>query len=314
VELRHLRYFVAVAELENVSRAAAQRLHVAQPSLSRQIRDLEDEVGVPLLERTPRAVRLTNAGRAFLVEARAILKYTNDAVLKARAIGGKRETELHVGDFTLATVRIMPRLLRDYQKAMPNVHVNLHDWPVEKEIAAVRDGQLQLAIIIRPHTGNWSRELRFEELMSLRVCLAVSRNHPFAQRKAVPLIEAAGEPFVGLLHEEYPQHRVYVNAIFARVKDKPRFVEEHDGWAGLFSAVDAGTGVAIASNTFDYAFGDRVKLLPLTPEPKRVPLGIISRKGRLSPAAEKFCQCAREAFSARPAIGAAVVEARRNHT
>jgi DNA-binding transcriptional LysR family regulator len=192
----------------------------------------------------------------------------------------------------------MPRLLRDYQKAMPNVHVKLHDWPVEKEIAAVRDGQLQLAIIIPPLTGNWRRELRFEELMSLRVCLAVSCNHPFAQRKAASLTEAAREPFIGLLHEEYPQHRVYVNAIFARVKDKPRFVEEHDGWAGLFSAVDAGTGVAIVSNAFDYAFGDRVKLLPLTPQPKRVPLGIISRKGRLSPAAEKFCECAREAFSA----------------
>ena len=284
--------------MENVSRAATQRLHVAQPSLSRQIRDLEDEIGVRLLERTARAVRLTDAGRAFLDEARAIVKHTNEAVLKARAIGGKRETELHVGDFPLVAARIMPRLLRDYQKAMPNVRVKLHDWPVEKEIAAVRDGQLQLAIIIPPLTGNWRRELRFEELISLRVCLAVSCNHPFAQRKAVSLTEAAREPFIGLLHEEYPQHRIYVNAIFARVKDKPRFVEEHDGWAGLFSAVDAGTGVAIVSNAFDYAFGDRVKLLPLTPEPKRVPLGIISRKGRLTPAAEKFCECAREAFSA----------------
>jgi DNA-binding transcriptional LysR family regulator len=298
VELRHLRYFVAVAEMENVSRAATQRLHVAQPSLSRQIRDLEDEIGVPLLERTPRAVRLTDAGRAFLDEARAILKYTNDAVLKTRAIGGKGETELHVGDFPLVGARIMPRLLRDYQKATPNVHVKLHDWPVEKEIAAVRDGQLQLAIIIAPLTGNWRRELRFEELMSLRVCLAVSCTHPFARRKSISLAEAAREPFVGLLHEEFPQHRAYVNAIFARVKDKPHFVEEHDGWAGLFSAVDAGTGVAIASDAFDYAFGNRVKLLPLTPQPRRVPLGIISRKGKLSPAAEKFCLCAREAFSA----------------
>ena len=298
VELRHLRYFVAVAEMENVSRAATQRLHVAQPSLSRQIRDLEDEVGVPLLERTARAVRLTDAGRAFLDEARAILKHTNEAVLKARAIGGKRETELHLGDFPLATAWVMPALICAYQQAMPNVHVNLHDWPVEKEIAAVRDGRLQLAIIIPPLTGNWRRDLRFQELLTLRVCLAVSCNHPFAQREAVSLTEAAREPFVGLLHEEYPQHRVYVDAIFARVKDKPRFVEEHDGWAGLFSAVDAGTGVAIASDAFDYAFGSRVKLLPLTPEPKRVPVGIISRKGRLSPAAEKFCLCARQAFSA----------------
>jgi DNA-binding transcriptional LysR family regulator len=298
VELRHLRYFVAVAEMENVSRAATQRLHVAQPSLSRQIRDLEDEVGVQLLERTAKSVRLTDAGRAFLEEARAILKHTNDAVLKARAIGGKRETELHVGDFPFAAARIMPRLLRAFQTAMPNVHVKLHDWPVEKEIAGVRDGKLQLAIIVPPLTGNWLRELRFEELLTVRVCLAVSCNHPFAQCKAVSLAEAAREPFVGLLHEEYPQHRVYIDAIFARVKDKPRFVEEHDGWAGLFSAVDAGTGVAIASDTFDYAFGNRLKFLPLTPEPKRVPVGIISRKGRLSPAAEKFRQCAKEAFNA----------------
>jgi DNA-binding transcriptional LysR family regulator len=266
--------------------------------LSRQIRDFEEEVGVPLFKRTPRGVRLTDAGRALLDEARAILKYTNEAVLKARAIGGKRETELHVGDFPLVAARIMPRLLRDYKEAMPNAHVQLHDWPVEKQITAVRDGQLHLAIIIPPLTGDWRRQFRFEELMRLRVCLAVSCNHPFAQRKAVSLAEAAGQPFIGLLHEEFPQHRVYVDAIFARVKDKPRFVEEHDGWAGLFSAVDAGVGVAIASDAFDYPFRNRVRLLPLTPEPKRVPLGVISRKGRLSPATEKFCLCAREAFGA----------------
>jgi DNA-binding transcriptional LysR family regulator len=267
--------------------------------VSRQIRDLEDEIGLPLLKRVGKSVRLTEAGRAFLNEARAILKDTNEAVLKARVVGGKSETELNVGDFPLLAARIMPRLLRNYQKAMPKAQVKLHDWPVEKEIAAVREGQLQLAIIIPPLTGNWRRELRFQELVTIRVCLAVSCNHPFARRKAVSLAEAAGEPFIGLLREAYPQHRVYVNAIFAQVKHKPRFVEEHDGWAGLFSAVDAGTGVAIASDAFDYAFGDRVKLLPLTPEPERVPVGIISRKGRLSPAAEKFCECAKQAFSLR---------------
>ena len=81
------------------------------------------------------------------------------------------------------------------------------------------------------------------------------------------------------------------------MNDKPRVVEEHDGWAGVFSAVDAGTGVAIASDAFSYAFSDRIKLLSLTPEPKRVAIGIITRKGKLSPAAEKFCQCAKEAFA-----------------
>ena len=79
-------------------------------------------------------------------------------------------------------------------------------------------------------------------------------------------------------------------------------MEEHDGWSGVFSAVSAGTGVALTSDVFNYAFNDRVKLVRLTPEPKRVAIGIITRKGKLSPAAEKFCQCAKEAF-ARHSLG-----------
>ena len=96
--------------------------------------------------------------------------------------------------------------------------------------------------------------------------------------------------------EEYPRHKEYMDAIFARVNHKPRVVEEHDGWSGVFSAVSAGAGVALSSDAFNYAFNDRIKLLRLTPEPKRLAIGIITPKGRLNPAAEKFCQCAKEAF------------------
>ena len=99
------------------------------------------------------------------------------------------------------------------------------------------------------------------------------------------------------MREKYPRYEEYVAAIFARGNSKPRIVEEHDGWSGLLSAVGGGTGVAISSDEFGYLFGDGVKLLRLTPEPKRVSIGIITRKGKLSPAAEKFCQCAKEAFT-----------------
>ena len=296
VELRHLRYFVAVAEMENVSRAATQKLHVAQPSLSRQIRDLEDEVGVQLLERTAKSVRLTDAGRAFLQEARAILKHADDAVLKARGIAGKQE--LLVGDWSLGTGRIMPALLRAYQQAMPNVAVKLHDWTVDQNITGVRDGRLQLAIILFPLKGNALAELQFQELTTARVCLAVSAEHPFARRRSVPLAEAAREPFIGLTRERYPRYEEYLAAIFARANDKPKIAEEHDGWAGVFSAVSAGKGVTVSADVFSYMFGDRIKLLRLTPEPKRVQIGIISRKEILTPAAEKFCQCAGKAFGA----------------
>ena len=200
VELRHLRYFVAVAEMENVSRAATERLHVAQPSLSRQIRDLEDEIGVQLLERTAKSVRLTDAGRAFCDEARAILKRADAAVLKARGVAGNQE--LRVGDWPLGTGRVMPMLLRAYQQAMPNVHVKLHDWTVDQNIAGVRDGHLQLAILISPLKANALTELRFQELATARVSLAVSSNHPFARRQSVSLSDAAREPFIGLMPEK----------------------------------------------------------------------------------------------------------------
>src|SRR2546421_7982233 len=95
MELRHLRYFVAVAQQENVSRAAL-KLHVSQPALSRQVRDLEEELGFPLLERSAKSVRLTAAGRAFLTEARAVLQRAEEGIKTARAIahGG---VQLHVG-------------------------------------------------------------------------------------------------------------------------------------------------------------------------------------------------------------------------
>jgi DNA-binding transcriptional LysR family regulator len=297
MELRHLRYFVAVAEMENVSRAATQRLHVAQPSLSRQIRDLEDEVGVQLLERTAKSVRLTDAGRAFLDEARAILKQADEAMLKARATAGKLETELRVGDWPLLTGRLMPDLLRVYQQAVPNVHVKLHDWSVDTNVAGVRDGRLQLAIVVPPPRGNALADLQFEELASVRVCLIVSCDHSFAGKQSVSLADAAREPFISLIREKYPRYNEYLDVTFAGVNKKPRVIEEHDGWPGLFSSVSAGIGVAISSTAFNYLFGDRVKCLRLTPEPKRVSIGIITRKGKLSPAAEKFCQCAKDAFA-----------------
>jgi DNA-binding transcriptional LysR family regulator len=191
----------------------------------------------------------------------------------------------------------MPALLRAYQQAMPKVHVKLHDWSVEKNIAGVRDGRLHLAILVPPLKASALEELRFEELLKMRVCLAVGHDHPFAQRRSVSLADAAREPFIGLMPEEYPRYQEYLAAIFARVNAKPRVVEEHDGWSGIFSAVDAGAGVAMTSDAFSYAFGDRIKCVRLTPEPKRVALGIITRKGKLSPATEKFCLCAKDAFA-----------------
>ena len=298
MELRHLRYFVAVAEAENVLRAATQKLHVSQPAVSRQIRDLEDELGAQLFERTGKSVRLTEAGFLFLKEARAVLERTNEAVRSVRAFAQAGETELHVGYTPALRAQIVSPTLRAFQREMPKVHVKLHDWSNEKIVTGLRDGRLQLAFTVRPSKRGESRDLRFEELLREQVRLAVPPTHPFAQRRSVSLADAAKEAFVGLTREDFPDYHAYLAAIFAPVKNKPRVMEEHDSVSSVISAIEAGTGVGLAVDALGYSFGSRVKLLRLTPEPKPLSLGIATRKGKLSPATEKFCQCARQAFAA----------------
>jgi hypothetical protein len=148
MELRHLRYFVAVAELENVSRAAL-KLHVSQPALSAQIRDLEDELGFDLLERTPKSVRLTIAGRVFLDQTRAVLEHVDLAVKSARAAVTGGETELHVGYLGTPTAHLLPAILRAFQKSMPNVQVRLHEQSNEQNLRRLRERQLDLAFVVR---------------------------------------------------------------------------------------------------------------------------------------------------------------------
>ena len=303
VELRHLRYFVAVAEAENVLRAATQKLHVSQPAVSRQIRDLEDELGVQLFERTGKSVRLTVAGSVFLKEARAILERTDQAVRNVRDFAQAGETELHVGYAPTVSGHILSATIRAFQKAMPNVHVKLHDWSNEQIAVGLRDGRLKVALVARALERGPFHDFRFEELLREHVRLAVPPNHPFARRRSVSLADAAQEPFVGLTREDFSDYHRYLASLFASVKKKPRVIEEYDGMTSVVSAVEAGTGVAIAVEGLGYTFGNRVKLVRLTPEPKPISFGIAARKGRLSPATEKFWQCAKEAATTMAKLG-----------
>jgi DNA-binding transcriptional LysR family regulator len=117
MELRHLRYFIAAAEEENISRAA-QKLHVSQPGISRQIRDLEQEIGFDLFQRTAKSLKLTTAGKVFFKEARSVLQRAEDAVKNARAVS-VGSGELHVGYAPSLTARFLPQALRAFQAAMP---------------------------------------------------------------------------------------------------------------------------------------------------------------------------------------------------
>ncbi|MEY2485141.1 MAG: hypothetical protein QOH39_789 [Verrucomicrobiota bacterium] len=241
------------------------------------------------------------AGRSSTMRARCY--NADEAVTKERAVASAEPTELHVGYSPTPTAEILPKILRRFQRAMPKVHVRLRDWSNKTILEGVRDGRLQLGLITRSPKTSALHDVRFEELLRQRVCVAVAPQHPLARRRAIPLTEVAAEPLVGLTREDYPNYYDLLSIIFSKVKQKPRVIEEHDSMSGVMSAAEAGTGVAVSVD-FGYSFGNRIKFLHLTPEPKPFSVGIVATKGRLSPAAEKFWQCAKEAASpaARPKV------------
>jgi LysR family transcriptional regulator, benzoate and cis,cis-muconate-responsive activator of ben and cat genes len=292
MELRHLRYFIAVGEEENVSRAAL-KLHVSQPGLSRQVRDLEDELGFLLLQRSAKSVRLTEAGRAFLIEARAVLQRAEDAVKAARAIATGARGELHVGYAPSLTARFLPQALRGFQAQSPGVRVKLHDLSTEEMLAGLREGALQMAFVVK--LAAMLRGLRFEELARDSICLAVAPHHPLAGRRTVKLAEIAGEPLVTYSRKDYPDAHENLAAMFAAIKRRPRIAEEHDSVSSLIAAVEAGNGVAIAVQSLSCTAGLRLKLIPISPAPPPLIVGAAWSKKGLMPAAERFLKCAREA-------------------
>lgn len=295
MELRHLRYFIAVAEAENVSRAAL-KLHVSQPALSRQIRDLEDELGFLLLKRSAKSVRLTDAGRVFLTESRAVVERADEAVKAARAIASGNRGELHIGYAPTLTSRLLPPALRAFQSAMPKVRVKLHDLSTEEMLAGLHEGRLQLAFLARPRSAAL-RGLRFEELIRDPLRLAVAPNHPFARRGVVALADAAREPFIAYSRKDYPDYHELLARVFSATKGRLRIAEEPDGVSSLISAIEAGNGVALMPDSLACVAGARLKLLPLTPAPKPLSIGIVSPKTGRTTAAESFLKSAKEVAS-----------------
>jgi LysR family transcriptional regulator, benzoate and cis,cis-muconate-responsive activator of ben and cat genes len=286
MELRHLRYFVAVAEEENVTRAAV-RLHVSQPGLSRQVRDLEDEIGFPLLQRKARSVRLTEAGRRFLVEARAVLQHADDAVKAARAVASGIAEEIHVGYAPSLTVQILPQALRTFQAEFPGVRVMLHDLSTEEMIARLHEGKLQLALAVQP-SRKMLRRLRFVELARYPLCVAVAPGHPLARLRKVSLAQVVGEPLIVYTRKDYPEYHESLEMLFKPGGHKPRIAEEHDGVTSLIAAVEAGRGVALVPSCLACMAGPRLKLIPLAPAGRPIVVGAAWREGEVPVHVEKF--------------------------
>src|SRR5215472_10377394 len=261
------------------------------------MQDLEDELGVDLLRRGPRGATLTAEGKLFLEEARELLKRADESVEKTRALARGEYGELHIGYIPIPTAEILPRALEAFRKAVPRVKLVLHDLSTDELIVGLRDGTLELAIMVQP-IGEQTVGIEFETLRSYPWCVALNASHPFARLRSIALEKVATEPLVGLSRKGYSEYYRVLERIFASVSAKPRIAVESDSENSLVVEVEAGHGIALVTTVLKLMSGKRLLYRPLTGTTETQSVGIArATKGDVTPAGEKFCEILRQMSS-----------------
>jgi DNA-binding transcriptional LysR family regulator len=237
-ELRQLRYFVAVAEAGSLTRAAA-RLHIAQQSLSQQIRTLEAQLGVTLFVRSSRGVALTDVGAVLLREARPVLARADRAVEAVRRAARGEQGELRVGFLSTVANYLMPPVVRAFRERHPDVALHTEDLTIAALVAGLRDGTLDAGLSRPPLVDDLATEVVLRE----PVAAVLPEGHRLAGRAELTLADLADEPWVLTPRSSWPPwHRQY-DEDFARAGYRPRVVQRGTTPQGLLALVAAGVGV-----------------------------------------------------------------------
>jgi DNA-binding transcriptional LysR family regulator len=294
LELRHLRYFVAVAEELNFSRAA-ERLHMAQPPLSVAIRQLEQELGTTLLERTTRDVRLTESGRAFLDGARATLAELDRSIVEARRASSGEVGRLRVAFSWGARFVTLPALGQAFRTSYPDVELLTEEMWNSRMPTALRSGLVDLAVSVCPEV---SSELSYERIRSETVLALLSSDHRLAGEEEIALEDLAGDAFVLFPRELAPRLYDSLVGICRRAGFEPAVRSEsfHTTWElGVLDDVPAVALVpeSVARDPPDGLVGLRIRDCA-----ERIETAIVWRKDDASAVGAGFREVARTVFAA----------------
>lgn len=276
MELRHLRYFVTVAE-ELHFRKAAEKLHIVQPALSKQISALERELGVQLLERDRRNVALTEAGRLFLDEANALLAQADGAVARARAVGFGEVGRLNIGFIQPALADLLPRSLRVFRQHYPDVVLSLSEATSRVAIERVIARSMHFAFTRLPVAAR--PELCTEALSEEPVLLVVPDGHPLADRGSIRLEDIAGEDVILVDRKVEPELHDYYVAACNAAGFSPRVAHEVNSTFVAIGLVAGGLGVAFTPASARLAAQRGVAYLPLEGQQLKLTMGAMWRSG-----------------------------------
>ena len=247
MELRHLRYFVAVAEELNFTRAA-EKLHLAQPSLTRQIHNLEDELGVRLLNRTKNQVSLTEDGKSFLVDAKRLVALSLESVKAVQRFSRGESGQLNLGYLFKYNFDLLPATLTTFYQTCPEIAVNLFDMSPAEQLGALEARKIDLGFIgLRPPAADKNMAaLNWECVAHHEVVVVLPANHPLAKKNSIKMADLKSVCFVAMSEATHPGSRAWLSGLCQQASFTPRILQEVDLESGLMTFVAEGLGVTLA--------------------------------------------------------------------
>src|SRR3984893_9227866 len=261
--LRHLRYFVSGAEALSCTKAA-ENLHPARPSLTRQIKDLEEELGVRLLNRTKQEVTLTDEGRSFMADATRLLARAAEPAESVRRLASGEVRALNVGYVSNLVYDLLPRTLASFHQSFPIVSVNLFDMSCGDQFRALEDGKLDLGFV-GLHEPVALRGLEFRTIASYKTVAALPKDNPLAGKTTVELKALTPMFFIGMSEASYPGYREWLTKTCKRAGLNPKVLQDVALHPCMNHAVAAGLGVALVPEQLKKLEHENVVFRPLNP-------------------------------------------------
>lgn len=280
MEFRHLRYFVAVAEERSFSRAA-EKLHLSQPPLSRQIRDLEAALGVKLLERNRQGVRLTRLGTVVLARARALIRDADRFKAEAKVLEQETHEELRIGYAPSPTALIISKVLAKYHELAPGGRITLQDLTHTEMLLGLKTKKLHAALTLRPRQQEM-RGLRFETISRHAVGIICPLKSPLAGADTIRPSIIATQELIVYRATDFPEYHKWSAGILGVGTDRLIVAQECDDVLGVIAAVESGRGVAIVGEFITAVSGNRVGFVPFASKAHFLEVGFLYRPNGLS--------------------------------
>ncbi|HXM03757.1 MAG TPA: LysR family transcriptional regulator [Chthoniobacterales bacterium] len=277
MELRHLRYFIAVAEELSFSRAA-ERLSVSQPPLSRQIRDLEDELNVKLFERNHQEVKLTTVGQALLIRARGLVREAELLRTRAHQMEGEVYEELQLGYAPAPTVAMISGILSRYHELAPGALVTLHDLSLSEILTGLKTKKLHAGLTLQPRPGEM-RGVEFEPIRRYSVGIICAKSCPLAKFSVIRPSVVPPDNLIGYRAAEFCEYHQWVAKVLGVNKTRVIITQACDGVLSLVAAVESGCAPAVVGEFTTAVAADRVRYIPFVSKPSFMDVGLLYMKG-----------------------------------